>query len=100
MKGLFMIAHVVLIKFKDKANANEAKRRLDTLPAHIPQIKHFEVGIDELNSGRSYHLSIYSQFESFETLGIYMVHPVHNEVSAFVDEMSEVVHTVDYTVSD
>lgn len=93
-----MIAHIVVFKFKDKASAIEVKKRLETLPAQIPQIKKYELGIDEVDSARSYHLALYSQFEGYETLGIYQLHPAHQEALAYIREVSEAIHTVDYTL--
>lgn len=95
-----MIAHIVVFKFKDKANALEVKKRLEVLPPIIPQIRHYELGLDELDSARSYHLSLYSHFESYETLGLYQVHPAHQEALAFIREVSEAIHSVDYTLTN
>ncbi|MEO1288599.1 MAG: Dabb family protein, partial [Chloroflexota bacterium] len=65
-----MITHLVMMKFKDKAHAEDVKASLSTLPAQIEQIKTYEIGIDELDTARSFHLSLYSQFDSYETLKI------------------------------
>jgi hypothetical protein len=93
-----MIAHIVFFKCKDQANAAEIKTRLETLPAQIPQIIKYELGLDELKSARSFHLALYSQFESYETLAIYQEHPAHQAFLPFIREVSEVLHSVDYTL--
>ncbi len=92
-----MITHIVFLKLKDKTIADEIKARLDALPAQIPEIKTYEIGIDELDTARSFHMSLYSQFESYDTLKIYNEHPAHVEVLGFIREQAEVVHAVDYT---
>ena len=92
-----MVTHIVFLKLKDKARASEIKARLDALPPQIPQIKTYEVGIDELDTARSFHISLYSQFESYDALKIYNEHPAHVEVLGFIREHAEVVHAVDYT---
>ena len=93
-----MISHIVMLKLKDKVAASEIKARLETLPAQIPEIKGYEVGVDELGSPRSFDLALYSQFESYDTLQIYNEHPAHVEVLAFIRENAETVYAVDYTV--
>ena len=93
-----MIAHVIFLKLKDKSAAGEIKATLDALPAKIEQIKKYEVGIDEMDSPRSFHLSLYSQFESYEALKIYNEHPAHVEALAVIKQYAETVHAVDYTI--
>lgn len=92
-----MITHIVFLKLKDKANAEAVKARLDAFPAQIAEIKTYEVGIDEIDTARSFHLSLYSQFDSYDTLKIYNEHPAHIEVLGFIRENAEVVYAVDYT---
>ncbi|MEL6524588.1 MAG: Dabb family protein [Chloroflexota bacterium] len=93
-----MVTHIIFMKFKDKAHAEEVKARLSALPAQIEQIKTYEIGIDELDTARSFHLSLYSQFDSYETLKIYSEHPAHVEVLDYIKTVVETVHAVDYTV--
>jgi len=93
-----MIAHVVFLKLKDKTQAGAIKEKLETLPAKISEIKKYEVGIDEVESGRSFDMCLYSQFESYDTLKIYNDHPAHIEVLGFIREYAEKVHAVDYTL--
>ncbi|MGB7341421.1 MAG: Dabb family protein [Phototrophicaceae bacterium] len=93
-----MIAHVVFIKLQDKATATEIKAQLESLPPQIPEIKHYEVGIDEVESSRSFDVCLYSQFDSYDTLKIYNDHPAHVEVLAFIRERVTTVHAVDYTL--
>ena len=41
-----MITHVVAMTFQDKGNREEAKRRLEELPAQIENIRTMVVGLD------------------------------------------------------
>ena len=63
-----MITHVVMFKLHDTADkqdvAQEIKMRLDSLPAKIDVIKTFEVGLNVLESARSYDMVLVSTFES------------------------------------
>lgn len=92
-----MVTHIVMMKFKDKADATEVKARLDALPEQIEQIKTYEVGIDELDTDRSYHLVLYSQFDSYETMDVYQNHPAHQAVLKYIGTVVDKVHVVDYT---
>jgi hypothetical protein len=94
-----MIAHIVVFKCKDKSSASEIKKHLETLPAQIPQIVKYELGVDEIDSARSLHLALYSHFESYETLAIYQEHPAHQAVLPFIREVSETIYSVDYTLT-
>ncbi len=93
-----MIAHIVVLKLKDKSAAGELKAALEALPAKIEQIRKYEVGIDEVESPRSFHMSLYSQFESYDDLKIYNEHPDHVAVLGIIREHAETVHAVDYTL--
>jgi hypothetical protein len=93
-----MIVHIVMMKLKNKADAAEVKRRLETLPAVIPEIKAYEIGINELESERAFHISLYSQFESYEALAVYGANPEHQKVLAYIGEVVAAVHSVDYTL--
>lgn len=93
-----MIAHIVFLKLKDKSAAGDIKTALETLPGKIEQIKKYEVGIDEIDSPRSFHMSLYSQFDSYDDLKIYNEHPDHVEIPGIIREHTETVHVVDYTL--
>lgn len=92
-----MITHIVFLKLKQKSDAAEVKKRLSALPAQIPEIQTYDIGIDEIDSPRSFHMALYSQFESYDTLKIYSEHPAHQAVLAYIREVADTVHAVDYT---
>ncbi len=93
-----MITHIVFMKFKerDPQIPQLVKEKLMTLPAKIPQIKHYEVGIDVLHSERSYDVALVSKFDSLDDLKIYNVHPDHVEVLPYIRSVLEVSAAVDY----
>jgi len=94
-----MIAHIVFLKLKDKTHAATIiKEGLESLPAQIPEIKKYEVGIDEVDSARSFDIALYSHFESYETLKIYNEHPAHQAVLTVIRAHAETVYAVDYTL--
>ena len=72
-----MITHVVLMKFADPANRDEAKSRLEALAAEVPQIKTLHVGLDVVGSEVSYDLALTTTHDSVDELKAYQGHPAH-----------------------
>ena len=86
-----MIRHIVCFTFLEaegrtrRENARLVKEKLDALPALTPEILKSETllgaeGSDEGNAD----LILLSDFESFDTLAAYLVHPDHRAVGAFM----------------
>jgi hypothetical protein len=86
------------MKFKDRdAHISQiVKEKLLTLPAKIPQIKHWEVGIDITRGERSHDLVLVSKFATVEDLKAYGVQPDHVEVLNYLRTVWDVVAVVDY----
>ncbi|HUN23088.1 MAG TPA: Dabb family protein [Anaerolineales bacterium] len=91
-----MLTHIVLFKLKDPSAAPEVKRRLEELPAQIPQIRHFEIGLDIVQEARSFHVSVFSRFDSLESLREYQSHPAHVAFGAWLRPQIEAGAAVDY----
>jgi len=94
-----MIVHIVMFAFK-KENKNEnlkkAKDMLEALEEKIPSLLSMDVGLDFMQSERSYDLVLTSIFEDKEGLSEYAVHPAHLEVVSFIKEVTEGAKVVDY----
>jgi len=100
-----MIKHVVMWKLKDNVagnskgeNAREMKRRLESLPEVIPEIRRLEVGLNVKDSERAADVLLYSEFDSPADLAAYIQHPAHQEVVTFVREIAAETRVVDYEV--
>ncbi|MEQ8673015.1 MAG: Dabb family protein [Aggregatilineales bacterium] len=95
-----MLVHVVMLKFKPEfpEAAAEVKRRLDALPPIIEQIRQYEVGINIVPSDRAYDVSIYSQFDSLETMATYQKHPAHLEALDYIRSVMSGMTAVDYEI--
>jgi len=99
-----MYKHVVLWKLKEEVNgmskkelAQEVKRRLDELPAHIPEITSYETAINIGSYGASFFdVSLISEFENKNTFWNYTKYPVHDEVVAFIQKIMIAEEIVDY----
>ena len=87
-----MIRHIVMFKFKEEAegrtkaeNLAITKSMLDALPGKIDLIRASSVTINSPSaSPDNYDLCLVSDFDSFEDLNAYIVHPDHKAVGAFM----------------
>ncbi len=91
-----MITHVVLMKFADPANREEAKERLEALAAEIPQIRSLHVGLDVVGSPVSYDLALTTTHESVDELKAYQGHPVHEAFGGWLRPLLDARVVVDY----
>ena len=93
-----MITHIALIKLVH-ANAETievAKKILSGLEGKIPQLRHLEIGVNIVQSYRSYDLSLVARFDSLEGLQAYLNHPTHVEVVKNLQGVRRSTITVDY----
>ena len=86
-----MIKHIVLWRLKNDVEEQvkekqllSMKERLESLPQAIPQIRHFEIGLNVKPSERAMDIVLYSEFDSREDLNTYSAHPAHQEAVVFL----------------
>lgn len=91
-----MITHVVMMKFADPSNRDEAKKRLEELPAGIPQIATLTVGLDVVGSEVSQDLVLITTHASLEDLKGYQSHPVHVEFGGWLRPLLTSRSVVDF----
>ena len=92
-----MVTHIVFFKFKNKEQAQGARNILLSMEGKISQLKGIEVGIDVMNTERSYDLALITKFDSLEDVLSYGVNEYHvNEVIKYLKPMIESTKTVDY----
>lgn len=91
-----MITHVVLMKFADATNRNEAKSRLEELGSAIPEIKTLHVGLDVVGSEVSYDLALTTTHDSVDQLKAYQSHPAHVEFGGWLRPLLTSRVVVDY----
>ena len=83
------IRHVVAWKIASTDETERAeqaatvKSRLESLPAVIPEIQTFEVGLNVLE-GDNFDVVLISDFADEAALQRYIEHPVHQEVAAYI----------------
>lgn len=93
-----MITHIVMCKFADE-HRDEIEgivERLNELPQKIDVIRGYEVGIDEIQSPRSWDAVLYATFDSYDDLQTYNDHPDHQAVVKDIVAYTTDVASVDY----
>lgn len=91
-----MITHVVLMTFADRADAPEAKRRLEALQASIPEVRTLRADLDVLALDGSADLCLTATYGSADALAAYAVHPAHQEFLAWLKPRLAGRAAVDY----
>lgn len=94
-----MIKHVVCYKLKERTEkAKQAvKAMFLSMEDKIPEIKELQVGLDFLNSERSYDVILEIVFETREAMNSYQKHPYHvSTVKPFMASARETSVSVDY----
>jgi len=97
-----MIKHIVmwkLIESEDKEkNIIKMKSLIEGLLGKIHGIVKLEVATSPISSTEPLDMVLYSEFESFEDLNAYTVHPEHLKVVEFVKSVCATRSVVDYKV--
>jgi len=94
-----MIVHIVMLKFKEENKENnliKVKTLLETLPSMIEPLLSMEVGLDFMQSERSFDLVLTTSFKDKEGLSTYATHPEHISVVNVIKEVTEGSKVVDY----
>ena len=91
-----MITHIVLMKFADPTNRDEAKKLLEELPAAIPQIASLTVGLNVVQGEVNYDLALVTTHESVDALKGYQGHPAHVEFGGWLRPLLTSRVVVDY----
>lgn len=91
-----MVKHVVCMKFKDREEAPKVAVMLRSLVGKVPTLLSMEVGLDYMQSQRSYDLVLIATYASREALDAYSVHPEHKKVQEYIHGVREAVVAVDF----
>lgn len=101
-----MVRHIVMFEFQREAegksalqNAVIARDKLYALKDKIPEIRRMEIGINDGEAEETnYTLCLTVDFDNFDDLQIYTLHPDHLEVGAFIGRVRLSRACVDYTI--
>ncbi len=100
------VKHVVMWKLKEQAldntmiiNSAIMKEKLRTLPALIPEILNMEIGEDTKFVSDAYDIVLITTFASYDDLTVYMNHPAHKEVAAWIKQVVSSRNVIDFDIS-
>lgn len=101
-----MLRHIVMFKFKPEADGYTARENaartadmLRALQGVIPTLKASEVHLGaEYADSTNCDLVLISDFENFEALQEYIVHPRHKAVGEFMRPLRESRSCVDFEI--
>ncbi len=95
-----MLRHYVFLRYRpDTSNEHITAfcERMRALSGSIEEIRHLEIGRDELRDARSWDVVLIMAFDSVDALRAYQRHPAHRAVMAFNDPFVSDVASVDFT---
>lgn len=96
-----MIRHIVLFKFKPeitREQKNKLVEDLKSLKDKIPLIQRLEVGLDIGRKSNSFDLTLNADFNTWEDVEKYSIHPDHVMVVKSIKQVCEDTCKVDYEV--
>ena len=99
-----MVKHIVMFKFREtaggrtkKENVEIAADMLNGLMGKVPTLLSSEVKINSESADQSnYDLVLITEFNGFDELKEYAIHPLHLKVVDFIKEVRESRACVDY----
>lgn len=97
-----MVKHIVLFKLKDSIPEAERleimksfKQAIEVLPQTISVIRKIEVSLN-VNPEESWHIALYSEFDSLDDVKTYATHPDHVAAGKIIADAKENRACVDY----
>jgi hypothetical protein len=91
-----MYTHVVLFHLVDPSEAQAVAERLVQMRGRIPGLRQIEAGADDAPSERSADVCLITRFDDAAGLADYQVHPVHQELLAWIRPKLKGAVKVDY----
>ncbi len=98
-----MLQHYVFLRYREGTGAEHIAsfcERMLALRGMIDEIRHLEIGRDELHDARSWDVVLIMAFESVDALRSYQRHPAHQAVMAFNNPYVADVASIDFTRGD
>ena len=101
-----MIKHIVLWRLNEdaygndkQANAQILKEKLLAMKGKVDGLLKIEVGFDFSNEKDSCDVVLYSEFSSKEALHQYQIHPDHQEIKKWINDVRYERRVVDYEIT-
>ena len=101
-----MIKHIVLWRLNETAyknnkqtNAHILKEKLLAMKGKVDGLLKIEVGFDFSKEKDSCDVVLYSEFENKEALHQYQIHPDHQEIKNWINDVRYERRVVDYEIT-
>ena len=101
-----MIKHIVFWRLNESAHGNDKqtnsrllKDKLLAMKGKVDGLLKIEVGFDFSNEKDSCDVVLYSEFSSKEALHQYQIHPDHQEIKKWINDVQYERRVVDYEIS-
>jgi hypothetical protein len=101
-----MIKHIVFWRLNESAHGNDKqtnsrllKDKLLAMKGKVDGLLKIEVGFDFSNEKDSCDVVLYSEFSSKEALHQYQIHPDHQEIKKWINDVRYERRVVDYEIS-
>ena len=101
-----MIKHIALWRLNESAygnnkqtNAHIFKEKLLAMKGKVDGLLKIEVGFDFSNEKDSCDVVLYSEFSSKEALHQYQIHPDHQEIKKWINDVRYERRVVDYEIT-
>jgi hypothetical protein len=101
-----MVKHLVIWRMRQREvdlNSAEARseilRAIDAMRAGIPGLRAVEVGFNQSRASDASDLALYSEFDTWEALQAYEIHPLHEALKALIGPLRAERRVVDYEIS-
>jgi len=91
-----MVKHVVMWRYRNKADIGIAIKELESLRGRIPEVVSMEIGVNHLESPASYDLVLITEHENQVALDAYQADELHGEVKAILGKLESERVVVDY----
>jgi hypothetical protein len=101
-----MIKHIVFWRLNESAHGNDKqtnsrllKDKLLAMKGKVDGLLKIEVGFDFSNEKDSCDVVLYSEFSSKEALHEYQIHPDHQDIKKWINDVRYERRVVDYEIS-
>jgi hypothetical protein len=93
-----MIMHVVLMRFADPDDADEAVRLAESLAEAIPVVRRLVAGPTVVTTPNSYDVGLVVEVDSMQDLQEYHHHPAHEAAATFFRARRSAISSIDLAI--
>jgi len=101
-----MVKHLVMWRMRQRGidlNALGARaeilRAIDAMRVGIDGLRAVELGFNQSRASDASDLALYSEFDTWEALQAYEIHPLHEALKALIGPLRAERRVVDYEIS-